>query len=82
MERPWMLSNTLAFSFATQAITLLRLESFVAGSALLGGLFLYDVFWVFGTPVVSDFDAMSIDPGHPQRDHFLRSDCSGQDRPG
>lgn len=51
-DRPWPLSNLLALSLAHNAISLISLDSFVTGSILLGGLFLYDIFWVFGTDVM------------------------------
>ncbi|KAG0150028.1 hypothetical protein CROQUDRAFT_653024 [Cronartium quercuum f. sp. fusiforme G11] len=47
--KQWMLSNIFALSFAFNAITLLKLDSFKTGSVLLSGLFLYDVWWVFGS---------------------------------
>lgn len=53
LDKPWYLTNLLSFSFALSAITLLKLDGFKTGGALLAGLFLYDIFWVFGTPVVS-----------------------------
>ncbi|KAH9449060.1 hypothetical protein MJO29_009926 [Puccinia striiformis f. sp. tritici] len=47
--KQWMLSNMFALSFAFNAITLLKLDSFKTGTVLLGGLFIYDVWWVFGS---------------------------------
>lgn len=59
--RHWAATDALAVCFGVEAIALLRLGSFAAGAALLGGLFVYDVFWVFGThvmvAVVRGFDA-------------------------
>ncbi|KAL8281154.1 hypothetical protein RQP46_006512 [Phenoliferia psychrophenolica] len=53
----WTLQNFVALSLSFNAISLLRLDSFWTGSALLSGLFL----WVFGTSVMEsvarDFDA-------------------------
>ncbi|KAF9368841.1 hypothetical protein CPB97_004212 [Podila verticillata] len=47
--------------FALNAIQLLALDSFKTGMILLSGLFLYDIFWVFGTEVMvsvaKNFDA-------------------------
>ena len=40
-------------SFAFNAITLVQVDSFLTGSVVLGGLFVYDIWWVFGTEVVS-----------------------------
>lgn len=34
------------------AIELISLDSVGVGCLLLGGLFLYDIFWVFGTDVM------------------------------
>ncbi|KPV74605.1 uncharacterized protein RHOBADRAFT_14989 [Rhodotorula graminis WP1] len=48
----WVLSNVVALAFAYNAISLLYLDSFVTGSILLGGLFFYDVWWVFGSKAV------------------------------
>ena len=45
----WLLNNLLAISFAVQGIEHLSLGSFKVGAILLSGLFLYDIFWVFGT---------------------------------
>lgn len=47
--KQWILSNAFALSFAFNAITLLKLDSFKTGSVLLAGLFLYDIWWVFGS---------------------------------
>lgn len=60
-SQPWILSNFIALSFSFNAINLLRLDSFLTGTILLSGLFLYDIFWVFATPVMvsvaTQFDA-------------------------
>ncbi|KAF8658336.1 hypothetical protein AX16_002102 [Volvariella volvacea WC 439] len=45
-------NNILALSFAFNALSLLKLDSFKTGTILLSGLFLYDVWWVFGTEVM------------------------------
>lgn len=52
MDKPWYLTNILSFSFAVSSISVLRLDGFKTGGALLIGLFFYDIFWVFGTPVM------------------------------
>ncbi|KAM0753172.1 hypothetical protein T439DRAFT_323805 [Meredithblackwellia eburnea MCA 4105] len=61
MRPHWTLANLVALSLAFNAVSLLRLDSFWTGSALLAGLFLYDIWWVFGTNVMEsvarDFDA-------------------------
>lgn len=64
----WSLSNMIALSLSYNAISILRLDSFFTGAATLGGLFLYDIWWVFGSgrifggtsvmeSVARDFDA-------------------------
>ncbi|GAA6064332.1 hypothetical protein JCM10212_003577 [Sporobolomyces blumeae] len=45
----WVLSNVLALSAAYTAIGLFYVDSFATGSILLAGLFLYDIWWVFGS---------------------------------
>ena len=52
LGKPWYITNMLSFSFAYSAIKAMKLDGFLTGAALLSGLFLYDIFWVFGTPVV------------------------------
>jgi len=47
-----LLTDVLAVSFAFNAISLVRLDSFLTGSVVLGGLFVYDIWWVFGTEVM------------------------------
>ncbi|KAF8936838.1 hypothetical protein BGZ47_009303 [Haplosporangium gracile] len=57
----WIASNIFGICFALNAIQLLALDSFKTGMILLSGLFLYDIFWVFGTEVMvsvaKNFDA-------------------------
>jgi presenilin-like A22 family membrane protease len=57
----WTLSNLLAEAFALGALAVLGLDSFATGLILLAGLFVYDIFWVFGTEVMvsvaKSFDA-------------------------
>jgi len=45
-------NNLLALSIALSALGVLALESFVAGAALLAGLFCYDAFFVFKSDVM------------------------------
>lgn len=52
LTKNWIASNILAMAFATSAITLIHLDSFKTGAILLVGLFIYDIFWVFGTNVM------------------------------
>lgn len=51
-RRSALLTDVLALAFAHNALALLKLDSFRTGAILLGGLFVYDVWWVFGTEVM------------------------------
>lgn len=51
-SRHWLASNVLGISFSVQGIEHLSLGSTSIGVLLLCGLFFYDVFWVFFTPVM------------------------------
>jgi len=61
MTKGWILNNILGMSFSIQGIAMLSLGSYKIGCILLGGLFFYDIFWVFGTDVMvtvaKNFDA-------------------------
>jgi minor histocompatibility antigen H13 len=61
MTKHWISNNILGLSFSVQGIALLSLGSYKVGAILLGGLFFYDIFWVFGTDVMvtvaKSFDA-------------------------
>ncbi|GAA5820286.1 hypothetical protein JCM11251_005557 [Rhodosporidiobolus azoricus] len=48
----WILNNLVALAFSFNAISLLGIDSFMTGSILLSGLFLYDIWWVFGSKAV------------------------------
>lgn len=48
-----LLTNILSVSFSFNTISLLKLDNFKTGAILLSALFFYDIFWVFGTEVVS-----------------------------
>lgn len=52
LTKNWLASNLFGMAFALSAITMLHLDSFKTGMTLLAGLFIYDVFWVFGTDVM------------------------------
>lgn len=60
-QKNWILANIYAESFAFTAIELISLDSFATGFMVLGGLFFYDIFWVFGSDVMvtvaKNFDA-------------------------
>jgi len=48
----WALNNIFGISFSIQGIKSISLGSYKTGVTLLCGLFLYDIFWVFGTEVM------------------------------
>lgn len=48
-----ILNDIIATSLAFGMLDVLKLDGFRTGSILLTGLFFYDIWWVFGTPVVS-----------------------------
>lgn len=60
-QKHWLANNTLGIAFCIQGIEMLSLGSFKTGGILLAGLFFYDIFWVFFTPVMvsvaKSFDA-------------------------
>ncbi|KAL6527831.1 hypothetical protein OROMI_029642 [Orobanche minor] len=60
-KKHWLANNILGLAFCIQGIEMLSLGSFKTGSILLAGLFVYDIFWVFFTPVMvsvaKSFDA-------------------------
>eukprot|EP00731_Ephydatia_muelleri_P023954 Em0016g225a len=51
-SKNWILNNLFGLAFCLNAIELISLDSFGVGCLLLGGLFVYDIFWVFGTDVM------------------------------
>ncbi|EMS68855.1 Minor histocompatibility antigen H13 [Triticum urartu] len=61
MKKHWLANNVLGLAFCIQGIEMLSLGSFKTGGILLAGLFVYDIFWVFFTPVMvsvaKSFDA-------------------------
>jgi minor histocompatibility antigen H13 len=61
MKKHWLANNVLGIAFCIQGIEMLSLGSFKTGGILLAGLFFYDIFWVFFTPVMvsvaKSFDA-------------------------
>ncbi|KAL7420132.1 hypothetical protein Q5752_005098 [Cryptotrichosporon argae] len=60
LGKPYVLSNVLALCLASSTLGLLRLDGFKTAFALLSLLLVYDIFWVFATPVMVDV-ARSID---------------------
>ena len=52
LKKHWVANNLFGIAFAINGVELLHLNSVTTGCILLGGLFFYDVFWVFGTDVM------------------------------
>jgi minor histocompatibility antigen H13 len=52
-RRHWITNDLLGIAFSVYGIENLHLASFKAGAILLSGLFIYDVFWVFATDVMT-----------------------------
>lgn len=52
IERHWLSNNVLGIAFSLNGIELISISSYKIGCILLLGLFVYDVFWVFGTNVM------------------------------
>lgn len=61
MKKHWLANNMLGLAFSLEGIEHLSLGSVHVGCILLAGLFFYDIFWVFCTPVMvsvaKNFDA-------------------------
>lgn len=76
----WSASNILGAAFSLQGIELISLGKFFNGFILLSGLFIYDIFWVFGTDVMvsvaKNFDA-PIKLLFPQMDGTSRPSMLG-----
>ena len=51
-EKHWLANNALGLAFSVQGIEHLSLGAVSTGVILLSGLFVYDIFWVFCTPVM------------------------------
>lgn len=52
MKKHWIANNLFGMAFAVNGVELLHLNNVMTGCILLGGLFIYDIFWVFGTDVM------------------------------
>lgn len=52
ITKHWIANNAFGLAFAFNGIELLPVNSVKIGCILLCGLFIYDVFWVFGTEVM------------------------------
>jgi minor histocompatibility antigen H13 len=51
-SKNWLISNLFGISYSLSALSLIKLDSFQTAFILLFGLFIYDIFWVFGTDVM------------------------------
>ncbi|KAL3316918.1 hypothetical protein Ciccas_004427 [Cichlidogyrus casuarinus] len=52
VTKHWTLNNVFGLAFSITALECLHLHQFKNGFILLGGLFFYDIFWVFFTDVM------------------------------
>merc|ERR1712147_580056 len=52
LKKHWLANDLLGMAFAINGVELLHLNNVVTGCILLGGLFFYDIFWVFATDVM------------------------------
>ena len=52
LKKHWIANNLFGMAFAINGVELLHLNNVMTGMILLGGLFIYDIFWVFGTNVM------------------------------
>ena len=57
LKKHWIANNLFGLAFAVNGVELLHLNNVMTGFILLGGLFFYDIFWVFATDVVSTFNS-------------------------
>ena len=49
LKKHWIANNLFGLAFAVNGVELLHLNNVMTGCILLGGLFIYDIFWVFFT---------------------------------
>lgn len=52
MKKHWLSNNALGLAFSVTGVEHLSLGAVSTGVILLSGLFVYDIFWVFCTPVM------------------------------
>lgn len=52
LTKSWIASNCIGLSFSFSGIQLITLDSFLTGAILLSGLFIYDIYFVFGTHIM------------------------------
>jgi minor histocompatibility antigen H13 len=73
----WIANNVIGVALAMQGIQLLQLNSFTTGAIVLVGLFVYDIYWVFGTDVMVSV-AVGLDA--PIKLLFLRAHATHDTR--
>ena len=76
----WILNNVIGLAFCMNAIELISLDTVSVGCLLLGGLFLYDIFWVFGTDVMVTVAKGLEVPIKCKRDEETRGGGGGRER--
>lgn len=52
VAKPWWLTNILGYSFAYASLQLMSPTTFSTGSLILAALFVYDIYFVFYTPLM------------------------------
>lgn len=52
IDKPWWLTNLLGFSFSYAALQIMSPTTAWTGTLILGGLFFYDIYFVFFTPMM------------------------------
>jgi len=52
VANPWWITNLMGFAFSYSALQLISPTTFGIGSLILAGLFLYDIYMVFYTPMM------------------------------
>ncbi|KAF2669140.1 hypothetical protein BT63DRAFT_424850 [Microthyrium microscopicum] len=52
VDKPWYLTNLMGFSFSYTALQIISPTTFNTGSLVLVGLFFYDIYMVFFTPMM------------------------------
>lgn len=57
-SKAWLPNNILASGLALSAVDMLAISDFQSSAILLSGLFIYDIFWVFGSKSVFGSNVM------------------------
>ncbi|KAF0289042.1 Minor histocompatibility antigen H13 [Amphibalanus amphitrite] len=52
VKKHWIANNIFGLAFSVNGVEMLHLNNVLTGCILLGGLFIYDIFWVFATDVM------------------------------